>query len=174
MNESVTVDQTSLEDVERRARHFWVSLIVGFLSLQVAIGIVAVYLAVSDPTVAVIPNYYQSAVNWDTTRRARELTGQLGWELTVNAGPVIAQEDHRQLRLEVRSRDQAPVDDLMVSAKVFHHARGTEIHKLRLSGLGEGIYVSPIPLTQAGLWQVELQLEGEHGIASLSQELIVR
>ncbi len=64
-----TLNRDELEQAERRARHFWVSLIVGLLGLQVAGGITAIFLSVGDPSMAIVPNYHQAALNWDVTSR---------------------------------------------------------------------------------------------------------
>ena len=37
-----------------------------------------------------------------------------------------------------------------------------------------GTYQADTKLTEKGLWQVELVIEGEHGIASLSREFEVK
>lgn len=174
MNASLSDSSQLLQTAERKARRFWVSLIVGLLGLQVVIGIASVILAISDPTAAVIKDYYQSAVNWDSTRRARQLTAQLGWDLDVSVGPVLPGGRERQLRLTVSSSDQMPVESLVVSASFFHHAKGSDVHQMRLVEVGEGVYVGTTTLTQSGLWQLELQIAGDHGLAEQTAELLVR
>lgn len=163
--------QPTPQQSERQARRFWVSLIVGMLGLQVAIGITAVVLSVSDPSVAIIPNYYQSAVNWDTTRRARELTGKLGWQLEPGVGAVGG--EHRPVSVRILNRQGSPVQGVRVSAKVFHHARGSEIHQVQLSEVRTGYYEGNTSLLQSGVWQLELRIEGDHGIAAESREILV-
>lgn len=160
------------EQAERKARLFWVSLIVGLLGIQVLIGGTSIYLAVSDPTSAVIPNYYDAAVNWDSTRRARELTIQLGWKIM----PVVSEptDGRRSIQIQVLSPGAEAVGGLNMSASIFHHARGSEIYQLRFQEVARGLYRATTTLTQAGLWQMDLQLEGDHGIAAQSRELLVQ
>lgn len=157
---------------ERRAKWFWVSGIVGLLGLQVAIGAVAIYLAHSDNTVAVIPNYYQSAVNWDTTRRARQLSEELGWQSQCVVGEAVG--TLRPVRFTLTDAEKAPVGDARISAKLFHHAQGSEVYTIHFSESEPGIYEATSPLTKSGLWQVSLQIEGEHGIAAIEQQVLVR
>ena len=57
--------EVSPEVAERRARRFWVSFICLILGSNVAMGFFAVYLALSDPSQSVIPNYYQTGLDWD-------------------------------------------------------------------------------------------------------------
>lgn len=166
--------RTEFLRAERRARHFWVTGIVGLLGLQVIIGFTAIMLSIGDSTVTVIPNYYQSAVDWDTTRRARQLTQQLGWHVTPSAGPTETETATRELRVLITSDDGDSVSDLNVLAKVYHHAQGSRIHEIRLYEESRGVYVGITGLTKPGLWQIDLQIEGEHGIAAESQEMTVR
>jgi nitrogen fixation protein FixH len=157
--------------LERKARRFWVSLIVGFLGLQVVIGFFSLYVAVGDPSAAVIPNYHQSALDWDVKQRAQQMLVQLGWEISVVATPV--QNGERSLQVMILGKNGQRIEHLNVSGKVFHHARGEELHKLRLKETDPGLYIASIPLERRGLWQVELLLEGDHGIASQTTNIEV-
>lgn len=169
-----TLSPEELERVERRARRFWLTFVVGFLSLQVVIGITSIVLATNDPTVAVIPNYHSSAVNWDTTRRSRQLTNELGWTVTPVIGEVVEGTGRREFAIKVVGPNQDPISDLNLTAKLFHHARGAAIYELKLDEAKPGVYVGMTKLTQAGLWQVQVQMEGDHGIASISREVLVQ
>ena len=167
------VQSDEFKAIERKARRFWVSVIVGFLSLQVMIGVASIVLALNDPSVAVIPNYHQSALDWDVTHRARSLTDELGWQIDYNVIPA-EQAGKRSLIVTVMDRDGKPLGDLRVSAKVYRHARGGEVDKFSLRAVADGNYQADTKLSEKGLWQIELMFEGEHGVASLSRELEVR
>jgi nitrogen fixation protein FixH len=173
MSQSVAVNTEDMQQLERRAKRFWVSVIVGFLGLQVLIGVASVVLALNDPSVAVIPNYHQSALDWDVTHRARQLADQLGWQIDYNVVPA-EQTGHRSLLVSILDRDGKPVSDLNVSAKLYRHARGGNVDKIKLKAVADGNYQADTKLTEKGLWQVELVIEGEHGIASLSREFEVK
>jgi nitrogen fixation protein FixH len=170
---SVENSDTDMIVAEQRARRFWVSLIVGLLGLQVAIGVAAISLATGDGSVAIIPNYYQSAVNWDTTRRARQLMGDLDWKLQRSVGPVQSKSQRREFRVQVSDASGQNVENLNIAARVFHHAHGDTIYQLKLDEIQPGIYATSTALCQSGLWQVDLQIEGDHGIAADSSELWV-
>ncbi len=159
--------------LERRARRWWVSGIVGLLGLQVFIGIGSVILAVSDPTVAIVPNYHQKALDWDASQRAVNLTSKLGWHVTPLVGLVSADGGKRLVRVSIQDQQGRPVSELNVSAAVYHHARGSEVHNLNLIETDAGYYEGATNLTQAGVWQVYVQIEGMHGIASDNREMMV-
>jgi nitrogen fixation protein FixH len=171
--QTIGMHPDELQELERRARKFWVSLIVGFLGLQVLIGIASIVLALSDPTVAVIPNYHQSALDWDVTHRSRQLAEQLGWEIDYNVVPS-EQAGQRSLMVTILDRDRQPVSDLNISAKLYRHARGGEVDHFNLKAIAEGNYQADTKLSERGLWQIELMIEGDHGIASISRELEVK
>jgi len=178
MSQSVAINPDGLnpdamEHLERRARRFWVSVIVGFLGLQVLIGIASIVLALNDPSVAVIPNYHQSALDWDVTHRARQLADQLGWQIDYNVLQA-EQVGRRSLLVTILDRGGKPLSDLIVSAKLYRHARGGNVDKFKLKAIADGNYQADTKLTEKGLWQIELVIEGAHGIASLSREFEVK
>lgn len=165
--------ENDIAQAERRARRVWVSIIVGLLGLQVVTGVFTVMLATGDSSAAIIPNYYQSAVNWDSTRRARKLMLDLRWKIMRFVGPVDPQTKRREVRIQVLDSKQRPVENLNLSARLFHHARGADIYQLKLQEISPGLYAGQTALTQSGQWQIDLQVEGDHGIAADSSELWV-
>ncbi len=155
--------------LERKARNTWVAIVVGLLGLQVLIGVFAIYLANSDPTVAIIPDYYEKAVGWDETRESLELTNTLGWEVNTAIAPVF--DGQRQVLVSLSSRTGSPIVDVSLSGQVFHHARGAEIYELNFESLGDGRYQAYCDLENSGLWNLELQIEGVHGTAAFRSDL---
>lgn len=161
--------------VERRARRFWVSFIVALLGLQIVLGGISIYLAVGDPSVAIVPNYHQAALNWDSTRRAHQLFDRLGWDMRCRVEPVVVSggEQRRAISIMIRDQHGKPISELNLNGLVFHHARGSEIFGLAWQEAAPGIYTSDTALVQSGLWQLDLQIEGEHGVARQRLELTV-
>jgi hypothetical protein len=149
---------------ERRAKRIWVGIVVTFLALQVVGGIVTIYLATSDPTVAVIPNYYQSGLNWDIKRRNLDQFTSMGWHVVVEVQASDEELQQRQVTIQLKNNDN-PVGKQRVSASIFHHGRGNEIFKLNFDEALEGQYVAICRLSQAGLWQFDIAIEGDHGLA---------
>ncbi|MFK7737040.1 MAG: FixH family protein, partial [Pirellulaceae bacterium] len=141
------------------------------LGMQIAIGAVAITLANNDSTVAIIPNYYSSAVNWDATRRAREHFQDLGW--TVDIGTSSVFEKERSVTVAIKTQDQQPLEDHRVTADVFHHAAGSDIHTLKFRDSGNGLYSAESTLLRGGLWSVKLRIEGERGVAEVVQDVWV-
>ncbi|MEO8268709.1 MAG: FixH family protein [Aureliella sp.] len=158
---------------ERNARRWWGAGIVGLLGLQVVIGGGSVFLALGDPTVAIVPNYHQKALDWDASQRAFHLTEKLGWTAVPLVSLPSPETGKRLVRVSVRDRLGHRVSDLNLTAKVYHHARGSEIYDLKFVETDAGYYEAMTSLVKPGLWQVSLQIEGSHGIASDTREMMV-
>lgn len=172
LNVAAAPGEPNIQVLERRARYFWVSVVVGLLSMQIAIGVTAIVLATSDKTVAVIPDYYQSAVNWDVTRRSLQLTEKLGWTTDCSVGSL--DQGYRNLTIVIQDKDQEPVPELRIFADYFHHSRATEQKRVLMTETAPGLYSAAVSIDQTGLWQLNLRLEGAHGIAAKRTELRVQ
>ncbi len=159
-----------LARAERSARLFWVSLIVGLLGTQVVIGFASIYLSLGDPTVAVIPNYHQSALDWDVKHRAMTTLQKLDWEIAANVEPADA-SGLRPIILQIEDSAGEPVSGLHVEASVFHHARGSDIEKMHFVETEEHAYTAKTHITAKGVWQFDIRLESDAGIAGKTIEL---
>lgn len=157
-------DSISLAEAERRARLTWVGIIVSFLGVQLIAGVVTIYLAVGDPSVAVIPNYYQSGLNWDVKKRNLDHFHTLGWQIEIDVQSVDVELQQRQIMIHLRSGQQ-PIGQQRVSASIYHHARGNRVFTPHFDETHPGQYVAICRLVQPGLWQFEILIEGDHGQA---------
>ncbi|QDT03836.1 FixH [Rubripirellula lacrimiformis] len=156
---------------ERRAKRFWVSLVVGLLGLQLTIGGVAIYLATGDPTAAVIPNYHETALDWDTARRAGTAADRMGWEIQVSASDVVDDRGMRATDVLVQDQNGNPVDALAMTARVYHHARASDVVSFSLPSVGDGHYIALAPLSRPGLWQFEVSIDGADQLIRQSMEI---
>ena len=152
------------QKIERRAKRVWVGIIVGLLSMQVIGGVVTVMLATGDPTQAVIPNYYQAGLDWDIKHRNLDQFVELGWQLEMTVQTADVETQTRQLKIRL-TKNNDPVLKQRVSASIYHHARGADVQKIVFDEGHEGEYVATTRLTQAGLWGVDVVVEGAHGVA---------
>ncbi len=169
-----TLSPAELKWAERKAKWTWGGFIIFMLGLQVAGGVTAIVLASGDPSVAIVPNYHKAALNWDITHRQRQMVDSLGWKIEVglNAQPVAS---HNSLGIEANVTDPLgnPVEALRILAKVYHHARGTEVDTLSMSETQPGVYRSGTRFIRGGTYQVEMRIEGPHGIAAISRTIEV-
>lgn len=128
----------------------WPAAIVGLIGLNASIVGITVYLATSDPSVAVEPRYYEKALAWDETARLRDASARLGWKAAVGV--------HGD-RLVVRLSDAAgaPVTGAAVSVVTFADARSGDRQELALSERGTGEYEGPMSVSRPGLWQFRVR-----------------
>ncbi|MFG0263003.1 MAG: FixH family protein [Novipirellula sp. JB048] len=139
----------------RNAALRWGGFVVGMLSLQIAIGVIAVMLATGDPSVAVVPDYYQKSLAWDAQRESENASRQLGWTLTL---VPIADPDGASLRAFLKDAEGEPVAIRSGTLRLFHHARGGDIQTVSLSPNAEGLIVLDGCFAVDGLWQVEIEV----------------
>jgi nitrogen fixation protein FixH len=153
--------EVSPEIAERRARRFWVSFICLILGSNVAMGFFAVYLALSDPSQSIIPNYYQKGLDWDKTKALWAASEKLGWSVQVAISPDAAAAVKRTIRLTVLDREGKTVEKAMGSLALFHHAHGKSVQELSLKEIFPGVYECEAIMVEPGRWEMTLHLKQE-------------
>ncbi|MEZ6088641.1 MAG: FixH family protein [Pirellulaceae bacterium] len=144
---------------ERKAKWFWVSLIVLLLGLQLAIGGVALVLATGDASAAIIPNYHEAALNWDQARRERTAAQRLGWDVDLDVSDVADGNGLRAMRLYIKDRFGMPINHLDVTVTFYHLAHGNDIQELKIQPIDDGGYQAMASMPRTGLWQVNLNIK---------------
>lgn len=150
----------SIQSAEKRAKRFWIALVVFLFIVQSTIMGSVMHLAIGDPAAAVVPDYHNAALNWDATRRALEAADRLGWQVALNASDVADGRGLRALELIILDADGKGIDDLVISGKLYHHARAGETYPVDLNSVGQGKYMTLAPAARPGLWQLEIKLDG--------------
>jgi nitrogen fixation protein FixH len=150
----------SINDVaaERKARRFWVSYIVMMLGVGVGLWIYVAYLAVNDPSMAVVHDYHQKALKWDDHLAIQEASKKLGWVVQPSVRASKAGSTMHTVELFVRSNAGEPITGGTGSLTMYHHARGKQIEKASLVENEPGTYSAEINMDRDGLWQVEIEL----------------
>lgn len=151
--------EVSPEVAERRARRFWVTFICLILGSNVGMGFFAVYLALSDPTQSVIPNYYQKGLDWDKTKALFAASEQLGWSIQVSITPDAAQAVQRKVRFTLLDRDGKTVEKATGTLSIFHHAHSKNVQEISLTEIYPGVYEGEASMPDAGKWDMTLHLQ---------------
>ena len=141
---------------EAKARLIWCGLVVGLLTLQVAMGLTAVTLAGGDASFAVVPGYHKQALHWDETQAAARKSAALGWHDDVHVAEQADVLGRRTLTVELQDRAGHAVTGATVSAVVFHHARANEAQTVNFVESADGQYDVELSMRQSGLWEVRL------------------
>lgn len=157
--------------VERRAKRFWVSLVVLLLGMQLVIGGFAIYLATGDPSVAVVPDYHTAALNWDAAKQADLAAARMGWTVDVTTSDVADDRGMRATEVVVVDEAGTPVDTLRINVRAYRHARARDVKTFELPSVGKGRYLALAPVRQPGIWQFDVTIEGAKVPMSKSAEI---
>jgi len=133
---------------------WWPAALVAVLAITVGANIALFWKANHDPSFAVEPDYYQRAVQWDSTVARRARSDALGWRATVTLTPPDAGQ--ATLSVHLATADGTPLDSARVSVLASHNARGADVRDLRLAPAGPGLYDASFPTTARGLWRIDL------------------
>ncbi|MCA9136377.1 MAG: FixH family protein [Planctomycetales bacterium] len=157
---SIATTAESIESAEKRAKRFWIALVLFLFVIQCTIMGLVMHLAIGDPSSAVVPDYHNRALNWDKSRRTHEAVGRLGWTIQFSASDVADGRGMRAIELVIVDRSGNAIDDLLINGKLYHHARAGDVSSVQLKSVGQGKYMALVPAERSGLWQLELDING--------------
>ena len=145
----------------RRAAIRWGSLVVGMLTLQVILGVVAIRLATSDQSSAVIPDYYNKALAWDDQRAQREASQSLNWLLEFVE--TSYGKSGSGLQINIKNQQNQPVPIQSGSVQLYRHARAADVVVAAIAKADDGIIELAGCFPHRGLWQVEIDVVDRDG-----------
>ena len=145
-----------MNELEQRANRNaairWGGFVVGLLTLQVAGGAAAIYLATGDPSVAVVPDYHQKALDWDKQVELEQTSRELGWLIDVQVNKPTA-------GLQIKLTDEGSEIEIdHGTVQLYHHARAGDVRRLHYPSESTGSIVFPASFDREGIWQVELDV----------------
>ena len=144
---------------ERGHRLVWLGFIVVLLVGQVLLMLVLVYLATSDASFAIEPDYYQKGLHWDAVAAQARQNARLGWSVRIELGPDENVRGERALICRLADREGQPLDEATVAVVAFSHARGSERTAVTLPWAGSGRYEAPVRFAREGLWEFRLAIQ---------------
>ncbi|WP_149495150.1 FixH family protein [Roseiconus lacunae] len=150
-----------MQSAEKRAKRFYISLVLFLFLIQSVIMGSVIHLAIGDPAFAVVPNYHKEALRWDESRKAALAADRLGWMIELKPSDIADQRGMRALELSIDdTREDATLDQLTITGKLYHHAHADEAVEVTFNYAERGRYIVLAPAAAAGLWQLELSIEG--------------
>lgn len=153
-------DKSEFEiQAERKAKRFYIGLVLLLFAIQCTILGSAINLAIGDPALAVVPDYHHAALHWDESQAALRSAKKLGWRVDWNISDVADGQGLRAVQFEVRDAGGNGRSDLTVNAKVYHHGDANSVQRFQLDSIGDGCYQAMPPMARSGLWQIELDVE---------------
>lgn len=144
---------------ETRHRLVWLGLILALLAGQIVLMLVMVYLATSDASFAIEPDYYQKSLHWDAVAAQARQNEWLGWSAKIELGPSVRVTGERTLTCTLADRTGRPLDGATVDAVAFSHARGSDRTALTLLPAGSGRYEAPLRFARVGVWEFRLAIQ---------------
>jgi nitrogen fixation protein FixH len=168
--ERLGIDQGEADAGPKRRRFFpWPGLIFVLIGANMCVVAITVFLATSDKSVAVEPNYYAKGLQWEDRARDLEWSRKLGWKagVEVNAGSP------RTVTLRLTDRDGAAVAGATISLVTFHNARSRDRLEFDLQETEPGVYAATAPMDRAGQWRfrVSARLGADHFVSEFDQKL---
>ncbi len=145
--------QTSTEPTSTWQAYFWPGFVVALLSGHVLLLLAMVYIAVSDRSFAVEPDYYQQGLHWDDIAAQQRRNAELGWHISIDFGDPAGPLAKRELRCLLTDRDGSPLEDALIDLIAFPHSRGTQRELVMLEPVGEGLYAASMRFQKKGLWE---------------------
>lgn len=143
---------------------YWPVAVIGLAAVVLGANFFLVYLAVSDPSFAVEPDYYQKALNWDEHRSQQQSNLDLGWNFKFNLALDRGPDGALELRAILLDRQGVPIDDARITVETFHNAMSGYPLEAHLVSSGQGAYSADLPIRRPGLWEFRFVVDrdGEH------------
>lgn len=165
-------DQTTQTRAPGKRRWYLMPVVVlGLLGAHMAFIFTAITLGTGDPSFAVVPDYYQKAVDYDEYKALLAESAALGW--SVRLSPAEQADAIGQRDLIVRLRDGAgePVQGLRVLIDGFHQARASQPVSFECVEVLPGQYVGKAAMAREGFWQFAIDASGkdQRFVAELKQ-----
>ena len=133
-------------------------VVLGLLGGHMVFIMTAITLATGDSSFAVVPDYYQKAVDYDERKALLAESEQLGWRVELTAAEQIDAIGEREVLVMLRDRDDQPVTDAAVQVFGYHYARAGEPVAFESVEVLPGQYVGKARVGREGFWQFEIDV----------------
>lgn len=155
---------------ERRQRLFWISLVFTLLGGQIILISTMAYVAASDSSFSIEPDYYQKGLHWDLTAAQLRKNVELGWSLKLEVSELADATGERQLTCRLTDKAKQPLAGATLDMTAFSHARGNERLLLTLAPRGAGEYETKLRFSRPGTW--EFRFVVQRGPETFTQTVI--
>jgi nitrogen fixation protein FixH len=136
---------------------YWPLILVGLMVLVIGANLGFAWVATSDPSFAVEPDYYGKALAWDEHRAQDRQNERLGWTLELSLAPERSPDGTLALAVTLSDRDGRAIPGARVSLATFHNARASHVLETELREGAEGVYAVSLPMPRPGLWEFRFE-----------------
>lgn len=147
--------QTIKNSQERRSARFWGFFIVALMGVNLLVAIVAMVIAVGDPSFRPMPSYGKHAVDWETQKQLQSRSDALGWTARVERT-----SEPEGIRLLLTDASGRAVSGATGKVQAYHFTRANESVTVPITESTEhpGEYKAVFDASRDGRWQVTLNL----------------
>lgn len=152
---------------------FWPLFVVGIALTSLTGAGVLIFFAHANGGVAVEPDYYRKAVDWDRSVHERAVSDRLGWSASAESSPVMRPGEDATVILTVLRADGTGLVGGSVEVEAFHHAESTRRLRPGVRDLGSGRYLLTLDRARPGRWELRLTVSegGDRFVAVLEHEV---
>ena len=158
-----------------RRTYLWPTIIIGLLATHATLMIITVFVASSDRSFAVEPDYYQKAVNWDDISRQRVANDELGWSLQwdMSSTKSTVAGANGELKCRLVNRLGVALDGAKVAVELFPHAKAENHQQVALERVGDGWYTGRANFSVPGLWELRAVVQRGPDSFTSNQQLLI-
>lgn len=137
------------------SRPIFPGIVFALIGMNMTIVGITVWLATSDPSVAVEPDYYRKAAAWDQTADQQRANARLGWKASAEMA-TAPDGASRLVSVRLVDRNGAGVLGAAVTATLFHNARAGDRIEAHFTEASDGVYLAPSRCERPGVWRLRL------------------
>lgn len=132
------------------------AVVLGLLGGHVVFIVTAITLATGDRSFAVVPDYYQKAVDYDERKAQLAQSQALGWRVELQADDALSTTGERGVTVRLTDREGAQVPGAALSVSCYHLSNAGEPVHFELTEALSGEYVGSSALGREGFWWFEV------------------
>jgi len=133
------------------------AVVLGLLGGHMIFIFTAITLGTGDPSFAVVPDYYEKAVDYDERKALLAQSARLGWSVRLLPGHEADAVGLRELVVQVRDAEGEPLSGLNVRIYAYHQARASDPIAFECLELLPGQYVGQAKMSREGFWQFAIE-----------------
>lgn len=162
LNETLVLPETPDTPAKPGKRFVMPAVVLGLLGGHVTFVVLAITFATGDRSFAVVPDYYQKAVDFDEHKAALEASDKLGWQIGLEPSAEADVYGNRVLVLRLTDAQGQPVRKAAVRVSCYHLADAGRSMEIELVESLPGQYVGSARVSREGFYQFDVSaIRGE-------------
>ena len=135
----------------------WPAMIIGMLTVNVAIVAVTMVAAHKGGGASVSPSYDERALHWDDYRRQMAQSNALGWNCFAQIDRPAHNATSGTLRISLTATADQPVEATKLNIQFFHSGHPTDRTTLELVTNSQGQAKADVPASRPGYYTLHIE-----------------